>query len=344
MSSPLSTLRYFQASLLAGKALSPDETGELFLALQDEALDESIIAATLTAWRDKGATVDEIHSLVKIMRERARRIESRHPVFIDTAGTGASKIKTFNVSTAAAFLIAGAGVPVAKHGNRAATSSSGSADVIAELGVKLDVSPEKARACLDDIGICFMFAPHFHSLSPKLGKVRRSLGFPTIFNMVGPLCNPAGAPHQIMGVWDESIIGKVSETFAKLGTSRTWVIHGSDGLDEITLSGATHISEITDGEIHQRQITPADFGLESETIEGLSKLSPAESANLIRAILSNECESTAAQNLVLINAAAAIYIAGAATDLKAALAAASASIESGAALAKLHDLAKATNQ
>jgi anthranilate phosphoribosyltransferase len=343
MSASVSSLRYFLAVLRAGTDLTTDQTGEVFLALQDEDLNEALIADVLTAWRDKGATVDEIYSLVKIMRLRAKKIESRHPVFIDTAGTGASTIKTFNVSTAAAFVIAGAGVPVAKHGNRAATSSSGSADVIAELGVKLDVTPKKAQECLDDIGICFMFAPYFHSLSPKLGKVRRSLGFPTIFNMVGPLCNPASAPHQIMGVWNEGIIGKVSETFAKLGTARTWVIHGGDGLDEITLSGATHISEIIGNEITSRQISPEDFGLETLPIEGLSKLAPSESADLIRRILSNRHENTAARNLVLINAAAAIYIAGSADDLKTALAAALNSIESGAAHTKLRDLAEATN-
>jgi anthranilate phosphoribosyltransferase len=338
-----STLDYFLAALRAGKDLSESETGEVFLALQDEDLDESLIADILTAWMDKGPTVDEIYSLAKIMRERARKIESKHPVFIDTAGTGASRIKTFNISTAAAFVIAGAGVAVAKHGNRAATSSSGSADVISELGVKVETEPAKAATCLDDIGICFMFAPYFHSLSPTLGKVRRGLGFPSVFNIVGPLCNPAGARHQIMGVWDHALVEKVSEVMARLGTIRSWVIHGGDGLDEITLSGETYISEISEGRIESKMISPADFGLEASPIDGLSKLSPTESAALIRDILANKCENLAARNLVLMNAAAAIYVAGAGADIEIAFAAATESLESGAAANKLKDLAKATN-
>jgi anthranilate phosphoribosyltransferase len=278
------------------------------------------------------------------MRERARKIETKHLVFIDTAGTGASRIKTFNISTAAAFVIAGAGVAVAKHGNRAATSSSGSADVIAELGVKVETEPAKAAKCLDDTGICFMFAPYFHSLSPTLGKVRRGLGFPSVFNIVGPLCNPAGAPHQIMGVWDRSLVEKVSRVMAKLGTVRSWVIHGSDGLDEITLSGETHISEISGGQIADRTISPADFGLEGAPIDGLSKLSPVESAALIREILGNKCENLAARDLVLMNAAAAIYVTGKAGDLKTAFASAKESIESGAAGIKLAELVRETNR
>lgn len=341
---PTTTLNHFLAALLEGRDLSESETGEVFLALQDIDLDEALIAGILTAWMEKGPTVDEIFSLAKIMRERARKIESKHPVFIDTAGTGASRIKTFNISTAAAFVIAGAGVAVAKHGNRAATSRSGSADVIAELGVKVETEPAKAAKCLDDIGICFMFAPYFHSLSPTLGKVRRGLGFPSVFNIVGPLCNPAGAPHQIMGVWDKALVEKVSQAMSRLGTAKSWVIHGSDGLDEITLSGETHISEITAGGVANRTISPADFCLETAPIDGLSKLSPAESAALIGDILANKCESLAARDLVLMNAAAAINIAGTSEDLKAAFAIATESLESGAAAAKLAELVRETNR
>jgi anthranilate phosphoribosyltransferase len=339
----MTAMLHYLGEFRAGRDLNEAQTGEVFRALQDESLDEAVIADILTAWRDKGATVDEVYSLAKIMRARAKTITSRHSVFVDTAGTGASRIKTFNVSTAAAFVIAGAGVPVAKHGNRAATSSSGSADVVGELGVNIQVSPEKAADCLDRIGICFMFAPAFHSLSPKLGKVRRELGFPSVFNMVGPLCNPAGAPHQIMGVWDGRIIGKIAAVMARLGTSRSWVIHGSDGLDEITLSGETFVSEITGGKIEERRISPEDFGLETSSLDGLAKLVPAESAKLIREILSGRCENRGAKDLVLINAAAAIYVAGDGGDLKTAAAAAAESLESGAAMNKLEELIKATN-
>lgn len=337
-------LTHFLAALREGRDLSESETGEVFLALQDENLDESLIAGVLTAWMRKGPTIDEIYSLAKIMRERAKKITSRHIAFIDTAGTGASRIKTFNISTAAAFVIAGAGVAVAKHGNRAATSNSGSADVIAELGVKVETEPGKAAKCLDDIGICFMFAPYFHSLSPVLGKVRRGLGFPSVFNIVGPLCNPAGAPHQIMGVWDKGLLEKVSKVMSRLGTEKSWVIHGSDGLDEITLSGPTHIYEISEGLVENRAISPADFGVESAPIDSLSKVGPGESAALISDILAGRCENSAAKNLVLMNAAAAIYVAGGADDLITAFASATESIETGAAESKLFELIRETNK
>lgn len=341
---PAATLKHFLDALRAGRDLSESETGEVFLALQDVDVEEALIADTLTAWMKKGPTVDEIYSLAKIMRQRARKIGSKHPVFIDTAGTGASRVKTFNISTAAAFVIAGAGVPVAKHGNRAATSRSGSADVIAELGVRVETEPAKAAKCLDDIGICFMFAPYFHSLSPTLGKVRRGLGFPSVFNIVGPLCNPAGAPHQIMGVWDKELVEKVSQVMSRLGTARSWVIHGSDGLDEVTLSGGTYVSEISNGQITGRTLSPVDLGIEPASMDSLSKVTPAESAALIRDILANKCENAAARDLVLINAAAAIYVAGGASDLKMAFAAAIESIESGAARGKLDELVRVTNR
>lgn len=187
-----------------------------------------------------------------------------------------------------------------------------------------------------------MFAPAFHSLSPKLGKVRRELGFPSVFNMVGPLCNPAGAPHQVMGVWDARLVGKISAAMARLGTARSWVIHGSDGLDEVTLSGETIISEISDGKIENRRLSPEDFGLETSSLDGLAKLAPPDSAKLIREILSGRCDDRRAKDLVLINAAAALYVAGAG-DLKTSMAAAAESIESGAAMNKLAELVKATN-
>lgn len=337
-------LQHFLAALRAGKDLTESETGEVFLALQDVDLDESLIISLLTAWKDKGATVDEIYALARVMRDRVKKISSRHPLLIDTAGTGASKIKTFNISTAAAFVIAGAGIPVAKHGNRAATSSSGSADVISELGVKIDIPPERAAKCLDDIGICFMFAPFFHSLSPTLGKVRRNIGFPTIFNIVGPLCNPAMAPHQIMGVWSKSLLQPISEVMARLGNARSWVIHGSDGLDEITLNGKTLIAEVADDRIDYRSISPADFGIDESAINGLPKVTPAESASLVRTILNGECENIIATNLVLLNAAAAIYVAGKASDLKTAYSTASESLKSGRAKSKLDELARETNR
>lgn len=338
----MNILEHYIAKLRSAQDLSGDETHEIFLALQDEMLEEQTIADLLTAWNDKGAAIDEVYALATIMRSRVKKVEHSTENFIDMAGTGGSRIKTFNISTAAAFVIAGAGLPVAKHGNRAATSSSGSADVAAELGINILADPERAARCLEDIGICFMFAPLFHSLSPKLGKVRRELGFPTIFNMVGPLCNPAGAPHQIMGVWDACVLEVVPQVMQRLGTKRSWVVNGG-GLDEITLAGSTSVMEVDSDGIQKITLIPGDFGIDAASIDHFTKSSPAESATLIREILSGKCADPVAVNMVLLNAAAALYVAGTAPDLISATKLAQGSIDGGAAFEKLTQLAEATN-
>ena len=329
--------------LSSGKNLTESEAAEFFEALQAETENENLIAAVLTALEAKGTTVEELFALAKIMRSRAVKVNSAHEKFVDVVGTGGSRAKIFNVSTAAAFIIAGANLPVAKHGNRAATSKSGSADVLAELGVNPSVEAEKAERCLNEIGICFMFAPLFHSLSPVLGKVRRNLGVPTIFNNLGPLCNPANAPHQLIGVWHENLVEKTADVLARLGTKKSWVVHGSDGLDEITLNGETSVAEIENGEVKLFQISPADFGLRNSSLTDLKKFSPAESAQLIENILSGKATGETAKNLVLVNAAAAIYVAGKAENLRAAFDAATESLESGNASKKLKKLIEFTN-
>lgn len=338
----MNVIEHYTAKLRDAHDLSESETREVFIALQDESLEEHAIAELLTAWKDKGAAIDEVYSLASIMRERVKIVEHKVEKFIDMAGTGGSKIKTFNVSTAAAFVIAGAGLPVAKHGNRAATSASGSADAIAELGVNIHCDPEKAAECLNTIGICFMFAPLFHSLSPKLGKVRRELGFPTIFNMVGPLCNPARAPHQIMGVWDAPALEIVPRVMSRLGTARSWIVNGA-GLDELTIDGSTKVFEVNKDGVREMDVSPSDFGLVSSGIGHFTTKSPAESAALIRDILADKCADTTAVDMVLINSAAALYVAGSAPDLHQAVSLARHSIDSGAALEKLVLLAEATN-
>lgn len=337
-----SQLKHFTDILDAGRDLTTPEAEAVFLALQNEP-DEGPIADLLTAWNRKGPSVEEIYSLASLMRSRMKKIESFHPTFVDTAGTGSSRIKTFNISTAAAFVIRGAGIPVAKHGNRAATSRSGSADVISELGIKIDIEPPLAEECLNNAGICFMFAPHFHSLSRTLGKVRRGLGEPTIFNILGPLCNPAGAPHQIIGVWDESLVEMVAQVVARLGTQKTWVVNGG-GLDEITVDGETLVAEVTGSEVLIKRIDPYFFSLPKTPITSLEKPTPAESATLIRSILDNTCPNEVARDLVLINAAAAIYITGRVKDASQAADWARESIETGAARAALDDLVEVTNR
>ncbi|MDQ2746788.1 MAG: anthranilate phosphoribosyltransferase [Acidobacteriota bacterium] len=336
-----SELEKFQKVLSSGVDLSDSEAVEFFNALQAETEDENLIAAALLAFEAKGATVEEFYAMAKLMRSRAVRVHSKHQTFVDIVGTGGSKAKIFNVSTAAAFVIAGAEIPVAKHGNRAATSSSGSADVLSELGVNPAIEAAVAEKCLNEIGICFMFAPKFHALSPILGKVRRELSVPTIFNNLGPLCNPANAPHQIIGVYRKDLVGKTAEVLAKLGTEKSWIVHGADGLDEITLNGETFVAEIADGKVKSFEISPADFGLKPTTFN-FSRCSAADSAKIISDILQNNAADENARNIVLINAAAAICITNQAEDLKTAFAIAAESLASGKALQKLRSLTEQT--
>ena len=220
-----SVLHHYVEEFRSGRNLATDDAETFFDCLIAET-DESLIAKLLTGWDAKGTTEDELFTLASIMRLRMKRIESRNQPLVDIVGTGGSRAKTFNVSTAAAFVVAGAGVSVAKHGNRAATSSSGSADVLDLLGVNMDVSPETAERCIDKHGICFMFAPRFHSLSPTLAKVRREFGRPTIFNNLGPLCNPAGASHQLIGVWEKGLLEKTAKVLQRLGPDTTCRRHG----------------------------------------------------------------------------------------------------------------------
>jgi anthranilate phosphoribosyltransferase len=319
----------------------PENEAESLLDQVISETDDRALVELLNVWKSKGYGESELYGLSKTMRERCVPVRSSHQVFVDAVGTGGSKAKTFNVSTAAAFVIAGAGVPIAKHGNRAATSNSGSADVLAELGVNPAVNAITAERCLEEIGICFMFAPNFHRLSPVLGKVRRDLGFPTIFNNLGPLCNPARAPHQVIGVWDRERLLPTANVLARLGTRHSWIVHGSDGLDEVTLSGPTFVAEIRDGRVKEFEVSPEDFGINARCLEGLKTKSPGESAGQVKAILNGSVDGTA-QDLVLINSAAAIYIAGRCETLPDAFMLANESIFSGAALQKLQRLSIAT--
>ena len=270
------------------------------------------------------------------------RVNSRHETFVDIVGTGGSKAKTFNVSTAAAFVVAGAGVPVAKHGNKAATSNSGSADVLSELGVEPAVDAATAERCLNEIGICFMFAPNFHRLSPTLGKVRRGLGFPTIFNCVGPLCNPASAPHQLIGVWDKELVPKMANALARLGTKRSWIVSGEDGLDEISLGGPTYVAEVENGAVRSFEITPDYFGFETSSTHDLKSSDASHSAEMIRNVLIGKPNPQKAEDIVLINACAALHLVDEATPPLAAADLARETLRNGNAHKKLEELSAAT--
>src|SRR5438067_9068099 len=260
-------LRKATLRLMRGENLSRVEAGHFLSALLNPAATDGQLAAALALLAVKGETIDELAGMAQAMRKRALRLHSRYLQFIDTAGTGSSSVKTFNVSTAAAFVIAGAGLPVAKHGSRAATSNSGSADVLEALGVNTAATPETVERCLNNYGICFMFAPLFHGATARVAQVRRDLGLPTTFNLLGPLTNPARAPFQILGVWDRSLLEPVASALALLGAEKAWVVHGADGLDEITLADDTLVaacSASSDGmpDVETFTVAPGDFGLE----------------------------------------------------------------------------------
>ena len=314
---------------------------ESFLDALIEETDEVLLADVFRAWNEKDIAEEEIYEIARIMRSRCTRVATKHETFVDIVGTGGSRSKTFNVSTAAAFVAAGAGVPVAKHGNKAATSNSGSADVLSALGIEPSVDAETAGRCLDDIGICFMFAPNFHRLSPTLAKVRRGLGFPTIFNCVGPLCNPAGAPHQLVGVWTDELVPRMARALARLGTKRSWVVHGSGGLDEISLNGSTLVAEVDGGSVRTFELLVPNNSYASN---GIHAGSAQQSAELIRSVLEGVHQGKAAEAIVVTNAAAALYLSGTTSNIDDGYRIAAEAIQSGTALEKLNQLASAVNK
>ena len=323
--------------LMRSEDLMRDEAAELLNLLLDETTSEPQIAAILIALKLKGETVEELAGLAEGMRSRAVKINSRHERFIDTAGTGSSSVKTFNVSTAAAFVIAGAGLPVAKHGNRAASSNCGSADVLAALGVNVSVEVSLSEACLNEFGICFMFAPLYHSATARVVGVRRQLGVHTTFNLLGPLTNPAGAPRQVIGVWDRALAAPMAKALALLGTERTWVVHGGDGLDEITLADSTFVAEANRREVRTFEIAPEDFGLERFSLNNLRGCDAEGNAAIIRDVLTGKRRDEA-RSLVVINTAAALYVGGVASSLREGVRLAEESIDSGLAVEKLDRL------
>jgi len=339
-------LREMTMLLVRGENLSRTEAADFLDALLDPATTDTQIAAALIALTAKGETVEELAGMAEAMRERATRLHSQHERFIDTAGTGSSAAKRFNVSTAAAFVIAGAGLPVAKHGARAASSMSGSADVLEALGVNTAAPPEIVERCLNEHGICFIFAPLFHGATARVAHVRRELGVHTTFNLLGPLTNPARAPFQLLGVWRPSLVERIASALSLLDVEKAWVVHGSDGLDEVTITGETFVASCSASTgVKTFTISPEDFGLRCQSfnrrLEG-----PVENARLTRAILDDEenGDVAVARDLVVINAAAALYLAGMANDFHKATAMSRESIDSGRAASKLEALIRETNR
>jgi anthranilate phosphoribosyltransferase len=343
---PPKGLKNILLHLMQGQNIKREEARHLLDELLSDKATDTQISAALVALAIKGETIEELAGMAEAMREHSVKINSVYTDFIDTAGTGSSKVKTFNVSTAAAFVIAGAGLPVAKHGSRAATSKSGSADVLSALGVNVSASRETSEKCLNEIGVCFMFAPLYHASTARVAAVRRELGVHTTFNLLGPMTNPAGAPFQIMGVWHKALVPQVAQTLGALGTKRAWVVHGLDGLDEITISGKTLVAEVTPDYLKFFEIVPEDLGFKDVSITDLEDLrggNPERNAEIIKEVLQNKRDD-AARSLVLINAAAALFVGGKSASLPEAVKLAAESLESGKALEKLESLIEKTNK
>jgi anthranilate phosphoribosyltransferase len=334
-------LQHYLLRLVRKDDLSRDEAREFLDALLDPECTDLQIAAALTALATKGETVEELAGLASGLRSKAVQLECHHHCFIDTAGTGSSRAKTFNVSTAAAFVIAASGLPVAKHGNRAASSTSGSADVLSSLGVNVSALPSVSEVALNEIGICFMFAPLYHGATARVAAVRRQLGVRTTFNLLGPLSNPARAPRQIIGVWERELVERMAEALALLGTERSWVFHGEDGLDEITLAGKTFVAEACNGSVTTFELHPENFDLSRAPIDHLRGGDPDSNATIIREVFKGQRKDEA-RSLIVMNAAAALVVGEVTDDLRTAAHLAGKAIDSGAAWEKLELLKRAT--
>lgn len=330
------------AKLLERQDLSVQEAANVMNAIMSGETTDAQIAGFLIALRTKGETAKEIAGCARAMREKVTRIRSDAEVLLDTCGTGGDRKGTFNISTAAALVAAGAGARVAKHGNRGVSSSSGSADVLKELGVNIETDPERISQCLSKTGIAFLYAPLLHGAMKYAIGPRRELGVRTVFNILGPLTNPAGARRQILGVYSETLVDLVANALLELGSERALVVHGHDGLDEITTCDRTSVSELRDGQLRRYTIEPEDLGAERARHEDLTVKDAKESADRIRAVLKGE--EGPCRDIVLVNAAGALYVAGLASDMRDGLGKAAEAITSGRASRVLETLVEETNR
>lgn len=299
------------------------------------------VASFLTALRMKGETAQEITGAARVMREKAHRVRAGANCIIDTCGTGGDQKGTFNVSTTAAFVVAGAGITVAKHGNRSVSSRSGSADVLAALGVKIDAPKEKVEECLEKIGVGFLFAPLLHEAMKHAVQPRREIGIRTIFNLLGPLTNPAGATHQLIGIYDGEFTGLIAQVLKNLGALRAMVVHGVEGLDEISLCGPTRVAELRDGQVSNYTLLPEELGLKRCRLEDLHGGSPEECAAVLKGVLRGE--KGPRRDMVILNGGAALYVSGAVDSVAQGIRLAGESVDSGKAQEKLDLLIQMTN-
>ena len=332
-------LKQHIAKVAAGESLNAEEARDAFSIIMSGEATLAQIGGFLMALRVRGETVPEIAGAVGVMREKMLRVEAPANA-VDIVGTGGDGMKTYNISTLASLIVAGAGVPVAKHGNRALSSKSGAADALTALGVKLDIGPQAIAACVREAGIGFMFAQLHHSAMRHVGPARAELGTRTIFNILGPLANPAGVKRQLVGVFSPQWLHPVAETLRALGSESVWVVHGS-GLDEVTTTGTTDVVALEDGKIRVFKLTPADFGVETAKLDDLRGGDGEENGRALRAVLDGE--KNAYRDIALANAAASLVVAGVAEDVKTGMTLAIESLESGATAGALDKLIAVSN-
>ncbi len=328
-------------TLLRGESLTYDEAASAMTEIMDGAPTPAQFGSFVTALRMKGETADEIAGMGAVMRERALRVNVDARPLVDVVGTGADGQNTFNISTAAAFVVAGGGARVAKHGNRAATSQSGSADVLEALGVKIELSPGAVAACIEQARIGFMFAPVFHPAMKFAAPLRREIGIPTVFNLLGPLTNPAGVRRQVLGVARPELVDLIAGALSRLGTEHALVVHGLEGLDEISIAGPSRMAAVRDGVVNATEIAPEDFGLSRSPLNEVAGGTAAENAEMVRSVLAGDTGSRA--DIVLLNAAAGMVVAGLADDIGAGIDLAREAITSGRAAAALDRLVEVSN-
>lgn len=322
--------------LIAGDTLTREDAYEALGCIMKGEATPAQIASFLTALRLRGETADVIAGAAQAMREAFTPVTSIDPDAVDTCGTGGDGLNTFNISTTAAFVTAGAGVPVAKHGNRNVSSLSGSADVLSSLGVNIGITPDQMGACLKEVGLAFLFAPSLHPAMKHAIGPRREIGIRTLFNILGPISNPASTRRGVLGVFNEEMVDLVANALADLGTVHLMVVHGEDGLDEITNTASTVVGEVKDGQVKRYRVHPSDFGLPARSLADLKGGDPETNAEITRSILKGE--PGAKREIVLLNAGAAIFTGGKAQSMAEGVEKATASIDSGAAAAKLEAL------
>jgi anthranilate phosphoribosyltransferase len=328
------------SSVVGGKNLSSQDAEKAIKTIMSGQSNDIEITALLTGLKIKGETPEEIASFARVMREYALKIEPKvSGTLVDMCGTGGDRSNTFNISTTALFIVAGAGIPVAKHGNRALTSKCGSADVLEALGVDLSTDPEKIRKSIEEVGIGFMFAPMHHSATKYVMPVRKALGYRTVFNILGPLTNPANARAQVMGVYDPGLTEKLAEVFRILGLERAMVVHGTPGLDELSTVGKTKVSELKEGRLNTYYISPEEYDLAKADMRDLIGGTPQENAEILKNIISGR-DTGPRKDIVLLNAAAGIVVGGKASNLGEGLSIAKEVLEDGRAYKKLCEYVK----